>query len=193
MKFDADNPRFVWLVGAVHETFPDLPDLPPSAGLVMWDRQEKQAVAKLTPNYAQLICLETTREPGHSPLTDLEAWLNGMQPGDLSSEGIPDTHETKLLKLTCESRFETSCTIEVPVGVSEASVLEALTDQGSTSLREYLGENHGLNEAVAEANISTCMYTVTPASLPAEQHCPLTETTTEILNDSLVTTPPTDI
>ena len=86
------NPRFVWIIGSISESFPDIPELAEHlGGLVLWDRQEKKPVVTLHRDYEQIIVLETTRSIKDQPLTNLENWLNGMQAGTLSSEGISDT------------------------------------------------------------------------------------------------------
>jgi hypothetical protein len=88
-----ENPRFVWIIGSIRERFPDIPELAEHlGGMVLWDRQEKKPVVTVHRDYEQLICLETTRnEPASAPLSSLEDWLNNMEPGDLESEGIPET------------------------------------------------------------------------------------------------------
>lgn len=87
------NPRFVWAIGAIHELFPDVPEnLSAGNDLVLWDRQEKCAVATVHNPYAQAMCLETTA-PGDAPLSALEAWFNGCDNAALESEGMPPSRE----------------------------------------------------------------------------------------------------
>lgn len=85
------NQRFVWLIGAIAETYPDVAKAQEDAGscLVLWDRQEKQRVVTVARGYSNLICLESV--PGWKPFTDLADGLNITPAGVLSSENIPDT------------------------------------------------------------------------------------------------------
>lgn len=86
------NPRFVWIIGSIHEVYPDLAGVADQhAGTVLYDRQERKIVVTIAPDYTQAFCLETTSGPGTSPFTSLEAWFNNLAAGDLSSENIPDT------------------------------------------------------------------------------------------------------
>ncbi len=93
MKFDPkDNPRFVWLVGAIHEQFPDVPEADTQSNdLVLYDRQEEQAVATIHNPYAQAMCLEVV--PDGAPFTALEEWFNNTSNEAFDSEGIPVTRE----------------------------------------------------------------------------------------------------
>lgn len=85
----APNARFVWAVGAYVECFPDMPDtLGNDGSLVLWDRQERKAVATVAPDYAALLCLERTDTPNGAPFTALESWINGLNASALASEGI---------------------------------------------------------------------------------------------------------
>lgn len=77
------NPRFVLTVGACREEFPDIPEFD---GMVLWDRQERKAVATFADEYAQLLCLEPRES---APITALAAWCNELSDAALSSEGIP--------------------------------------------------------------------------------------------------------
>lgn len=86
-----DNPRFVWIIGSIRGTYPDLPELDGENNVTLWDRQENRPVVTLHNPYGQAFCLETTRQPGDAPFTALEAWLNSVLPSDFRSEGIPGT------------------------------------------------------------------------------------------------------
>jgi len=87
--------RFVWLIGAIHEEMPDLPDPErrehPNGenNLVLWDRQEKQPVCTMHNPYAQALCLEITTTAAQMPFTSLESWFNGLDDQALASEGLP--------------------------------------------------------------------------------------------------------
>lgn len=85
-KYTKENPRFVWTVGAYRELYPDMPAID---DLCLYDRQELAPVVTVHARYAQLLCLETTREPGNAPFTALELWANSLSAADLKSEGIP--------------------------------------------------------------------------------------------------------
>lgn len=90
-SYGPDNPRFVWVVGAIREQFPDIPEHAGglSGDVHLWDRQHGRTVALLTAGYAQAMALETTRQPGDAPFTALADWLNGLTPEELASENLP--------------------------------------------------------------------------------------------------------
>lgn len=100
------NPRFVWLIGAIAETYPDLAavELP---GTVLYDRQERCPVVTIASGYGNAICLETTDSAATHPFTTLEAWFNHLGPGALDSEGIPDTKPPFDVPVLTLFRFET--------------------------------------------------------------------------------------
>lgn len=84
------KPRFVWIIGAIREVYPDIPEaITCSSGVTLWDRQEKRPVLKVAREYANLICLEHL-EHG-TPFTSLETWLNELDNVSLESENIPPT------------------------------------------------------------------------------------------------------
>jgi hypothetical protein len=62
--------------------------MPDDLGLVLWDRQERKPVVSVSDEYAQLICLETTRTKADAPFTNLGFWLNAVSNRALESEGI---------------------------------------------------------------------------------------------------------
>lgn len=81
--------RFTWLIGAIQEEMPDVPE--PANDLVLWDRQERKPVVTVPFGYGNLICLETK---AHSePFTQLEWWLNRLDADALESENIPGTRK----------------------------------------------------------------------------------------------------
>ena len=82
-------PRFVWLVGAVREEYPDVPEPMDDGSLVLWDRLHGAAVVTVAPEYAQALCLETTRQPGDAPFTQLASWMNDLTDEAMNSEGLP--------------------------------------------------------------------------------------------------------
>lgn len=89
------NPRFVWLIGAIHEVYQDLPS-PENKNPLYWDnnlhlydRQEEMVVVTVHNPYAQAMCLELV--PGGAPFTSLEEWFNTTSNKALASEGIPPT------------------------------------------------------------------------------------------------------
>lgn len=90
MKNNPTNPRFVWIVGAVHEEFPDVPEYDGKGALVLWDRQCRRPAVSVSPEYAQALCLETTRTDDQ-PFTALANWLNNVTPAEFASEGIEPT------------------------------------------------------------------------------------------------------
>lgn len=84
------NPRFVWIIGAISEIFPDVPDLSASPeGMILWDRQLKREVAIVRQEYAQAVCLET--KSGGMPFTNLCDWLNELDAESAESEGLTPT------------------------------------------------------------------------------------------------------
>jgi hypothetical protein len=87
-KFHAQNPRFVWNIGAIKESYPDMPDQ--GVGCILWDRQEQKPVVTLHADYANAFCLEITR-PGMFPLTRVEEWFNQLSNSCLESEDITPT------------------------------------------------------------------------------------------------------
>jgi len=89
MKTKPSKDRFVWLVGAIKEAFPDVPECPADGSLVLWDRSHNRAAVTVAPEYAQAICLELTTVPNGAPFTSLETWLNGLSKSALKSEGLP--------------------------------------------------------------------------------------------------------
>lgn len=82
------GPRFVLVIGAIREQFPDIPE---SGELCLWDRQENKPVITINPEYGNAICLETL--PHGQPFTAMEEWFNGLSNQSLESEGIPATKE----------------------------------------------------------------------------------------------------
>jgi hypothetical protein len=89
---ERQNPRFVWLIGAIGEAYAGCSDtdtLPP--GMHLWDRQEQKIAVTVHPDYSQMICLETTESAEHMPLTNLEHWMNADDDGAFESEGIVPT------------------------------------------------------------------------------------------------------
>jgi hypothetical protein len=90
--FHKVGPRFVWLIGSVREEYADVPEPADNGSLVLWDRQLKQAVARVEPKYAQAICLET-RGLATQPLTDLAKWLGELDAEAMASEGLTPTEE----------------------------------------------------------------------------------------------------
>jgi hypothetical protein len=82
--------RFVLNVGAIRETYPDMPEQN-NGDIVLWDRQERKPVVTIHATYANAICLETTRSPKASPFTNLEDWFNSLSNDCLESEGLPVT------------------------------------------------------------------------------------------------------
>lgn len=92
------NPRFVWLIGDICEAFTDI-DLNEVSALsknandmLLWDRQEKKIVVRVSPDYAQAFCLETTRNED-APFTLLEAWFNTLPNSALESEHLTPTRK----------------------------------------------------------------------------------------------------
>lgn len=87
------KPRFVWIIGAIREVYPDIPEaLTCAPGIVLWDRQERRTVMKVARDYANLICLE--HKDHGTPFTDLETWVNGLDNVSLESENIAPTIPT---------------------------------------------------------------------------------------------------
>lgn len=86
------NPRFVWVVGAIRERFPDISERVGCAGsLILWDRQEKRACVTVDSNYAQAMVLEVTTKDYGQPFTKLEKWFNVIDNESLKSEGLKPT------------------------------------------------------------------------------------------------------
>lgn len=81
------GPRFVLVIGAIREQFPNIPEN--IADLCLWDRQESKAVMTISPEYGNAICLETVS--GGQPFTAMEAWFNDLSNEDLESEGMTAT------------------------------------------------------------------------------------------------------
>ncbi|MCC7375417.1 MAG: hypothetical protein IT581_12250 [Verrucomicrobiales bacterium] len=80
--------RFVWAVGAIRESYPDVPELIVECEeLVLWDRKHSRPVVSVAGEYAGLMGLELTN--GMQPLTDLGLWINRLSPAALASEWIP--------------------------------------------------------------------------------------------------------
>lgn len=80
--------RFVWAVGAIRETYPDIPEVIVACDeLVLWDRKHARPVVTVDGEYAGLMGLEMTN--GMQPLTDLERWINNLSREALASEGVP--------------------------------------------------------------------------------------------------------
>jgi hypothetical protein len=87
-----NGPRFVLLIGSIHEEYRDLPQpdlvLPSNGAVVCWDRQENCEVFRIDGKYAQAVCLELKGEAGPEGLCE---WFNGLSDEALSSEGLtPD-------------------------------------------------------------------------------------------------------
>lgn len=89
MKTNKQNPRFVLNIGSIREEHSDLPEQ--GQDIVLWDRQERKPVVTIHADYANAICLETTRTPTGSPFSNLEEWFNSLSNRDLESEGLPPT------------------------------------------------------------------------------------------------------
>jgi hypothetical protein len=88
--YGPDNPRFVWVIGAIREQFPDIPEYCECGGaLRLYDRKHRQTVATVHHTYAQAMVLETITEPGDAPFTALADWLNCLTPETLASENLP--------------------------------------------------------------------------------------------------------
>lgn len=89
------NPRFVMVVGAIRERFPDIPEYVGENGqLVIWDRQEGIAAVTVSQKYSQALCLEVTTYGAHGiPFTNLERWLNSLNNVELESEGLTATRK----------------------------------------------------------------------------------------------------
>lgn len=87
-SYGPDNPRFVLVVGAVREQFPDIPEDCDGHETCIWDRKHGRWVAALHHDYQQLLCLETTRL-NDSPFSTLADWLNDLTPETLASENLP--------------------------------------------------------------------------------------------------------
>jgi len=87
--FTADNPRFVWNVGARPEEFPDLPEQRGSVDLI--DRHTGGVVVSIAERYGQLLCLQREDIGACAPFADLERWLNRLSSRALESEGLPTT------------------------------------------------------------------------------------------------------
>lgn len=85
--FTAENPRFVWNVGARPEEFPDLPEQGAPVDLI--DRLTGGVVVSIADRYGQLLCLQHTDHG--TPFEDLERWLNTLSSSALESEGLPTT------------------------------------------------------------------------------------------------------
>lgn len=84
------KPRFVWIIGAIREEYPDVPEnLTYKADLVLWDRQEKKVVVTVASGYSNLICLEHMDHG--KPFTSLETWINELDNDALASEDIAPT------------------------------------------------------------------------------------------------------
>lgn len=80
--------RFVWAVGAIRESYPDVPErIVECEELVLWDRKHSRPVATVAGEYAGIVGLEIAGE--NQPLTDLVGWINRLTPEALASEGIP--------------------------------------------------------------------------------------------------------
>lgn len=76
--------RFILTVGDYQNAFPDCPpDLP----VGIYDRKHQRLVAAINPDYANLICLETTDHG--APFTDMVGWLNALPADAFESEGVP--------------------------------------------------------------------------------------------------------
>lgn len=80
--------RFVWAVGAIRESYPDVPEVVVACEeLVLWDRKHARPVVTVAGEYAGIVGLEVQGRA--QPLTDLGGWLNHLSPESLASEGVP--------------------------------------------------------------------------------------------------------
>ena len=79
------NPRFVWNIGSIKETFPDMPE---QGECVLWDRQEQEPVLTIHSDYTNAFCLELDTNPREFPFTNLENWFNRLSDAELESEGM---------------------------------------------------------------------------------------------------------
>jgi len=79
------GPRFVLLVGAIREEYPDLPEAM-EGQVVCWDRQERHEVFTVFERWGQVLCLELVGEAGPQGMCN---WLNGLSDEALKSEGLP--------------------------------------------------------------------------------------------------------
>lgn len=87
--YGPDNPRFVWVIGAIREQFPDIPEYCEGGNVCLWDRKRRLQVISLDARYAQAMVLETTRTLLGAPFTNLTDWLNSLTPEELASENLP--------------------------------------------------------------------------------------------------------
>lgn len=84
MKFDEENPRFVWNIGSIGEFYKDMPEQGATVDLI--DRKHGKVVVSIAEGYGNLVCLETVSHG--QPFTELENWLNSLRDECLKSEGI---------------------------------------------------------------------------------------------------------
>ncbi len=74
------TPRFELLVNDSPRT---------DSGPVIWDHANNREVCRVSPEYGNLICLETVAEDGTaSGFSGLADWMNALTTDALASEGI---------------------------------------------------------------------------------------------------------
>lgn len=83
--------RFVWNIGAVQETLPDMPDQDAHDAVVLWDRQDQRVVMTIAREYGNAFCLETTSSKENAPFSNCADWLNALDNECIESEGMTPT------------------------------------------------------------------------------------------------------
>ncbi len=68
------------------------PDMPDGLPVCIYDRLAKRIVLTISPEYANMICLETI--PDGAPFTAMVAWMNRTPKDALESEDIPNEPQT---------------------------------------------------------------------------------------------------
>lgn len=66
----------MWCIGDVRADYPDVPSwVTALPDVLLWDRLKSRSVVAVSPQYSNLICLETL---GGQPFAYLESWLNSL-------------------------------------------------------------------------------------------------------------------
>lgn len=145
------TPRFVWVIGAIREQFPDIPEHVgiDNGGIFLWDRQEKKSVVIVAAAYGNLICLEVTPPAGSDrsqPFTNLETWLNAIDNDAMESEGIVVTDPAKM-KALCQGKpkfFRVNSDTVVPGGAKYQDWYHANTPEEALELAREDAHRYGL-------------------------------------------------
>lgn len=108
------------------------PDMPAGLPVCIYDRKAKRIVLRISPEYANLICLETL--PDGAPFTSMVNWMNATSDDALLSEDIPSEPQTSAIL------YEDGLDGCMPAGWYVDMVSARYPDQGGRSFGPFASE-----------------------------------------------------